>query len=165
MRLQELTLVELGSLSPRRLVFERWAWNMATGLRTRRVSDGDDLDDASVWGTRVGGGLAWDPRPGLLLYGLADGRLDVGPELDHAVSLGPGARLGLFAGEREARFRAHLFGEVTYFALGDTTTRLRGGAAGRLTTSRNTSITIEGSTNRSNGESWFEGGLQLGLHF
>jgi hypothetical protein len=164
-RLQELTLFDTVSLSPRSHAFKPWAWSTGTGLRTRRVRDDGDLDDAAVWSTHLGAGIAWDPHPALLLYGLSDMRLDVGPKLEDDVSFGPGARLGVYLGRREARWKGHLFGELIYFALGETTTATRGGAELRLMTSRNTSIGIEGSINRIHGENWFDGGLRLSLHF
>jgi hypothetical protein len=164
-RLQELTLFEIASLSPRSHAFKPWALSAGTGLRTRRVRDDGDLDDAAVWGTHFGAGLAWDPHRAILLYALANLRLDVGPDLEDDVSFGPGARLGAYAGEREARWRGHVFGEFTRFAAGDTTTWIRGGAELRLMTSRNTSITVEGSIKQIHGESWFDGGLRASLHF
>jgi len=164
-RLQELTLVEATSLSPRSRVFKPMAWSATTGLKTRRVPDGGDLDDSAVWGTHLGAGLAWDPYRGVLVYGLADLRLDVGPDLEENISFGPGVRLGVFAGGADVRWRAHLFGEFTRFALGDTTTWVRGGAAARYATSRNTALTLEGNVIRGYGEVWFEGGLRLSLFF
>jgi hypothetical protein len=164
-RLQELTLFETTSLSPRSHAFKPWAWSTGTGLRTRRVRDHGDLDDAAVWGTHLGAGLAWDPHPAVLLYGLSDLRLDVGPDLEDDVSFGPGVRLGAFAGRHEARWKGHLFGEYTRFAVGDTTTWIRGGAELRLMTSRNTEVSIEGSINRIHGENWFDGALRVSLHF
>ena len=47
----------------------------------------------------------------------------------------------------------------------DTTTWVRGGAAARFSTSRNTALTLEGSVNRIYGESWLEGALRLSLYF
>jgi len=164
-RLQELTLFETVSLSPRNHAFKPWAWSTGTGLRTRRVRDDGDLDDAAVWGTHISVGLAWDPHPEILLYGLSDLRLDVGPDLEDNVSLGPGVRLGVYAGRREAHWRGHLFGELNHFAVGDTTTWIRGGAELRLTISRNTEISIEGSFNRIHAESWLDGALRVNLHF
>jgi hypothetical protein len=164
-RLQELTLFEIASLSPRSRVFKPWAWSAMTGLRTRRVPDGGGIDDAPVWGSQIGAGLAWDPHPAVLLYGLADARLDVGPDLEGDVSLGPGARLGLFVGRAESRWKGHLFSEVTRFAVGDTTTWLLGGVAARLATSRNTALTLESSVNRIYGDTWLEGALRLSLYF
>jgi hypothetical protein len=164
-RLQELALFETSSLSPRSHAFKPWALSAGTGLRTRRVRDEGDLDDAAVWGTHIGAGLAWDPHRAILLYGLPDLRLDVGPDLEDDVSFGPGVRLGMYAGEREARWKGHLFGEFTRFAVGDTTTWIRGGAELRLMISRNTAISIEGSFKRIHGESWFDGALRANLHF
>ena len=151
--------------APRSRIFRPWAWSIGTGLRTRRVPEHGELEDASVWGTQLGAGLAYDPAPGLLLYGLADARIDVGPDPENSFSVGPGARLGMFAGRREARWRGHLFGEVTRFALGDTTTELRGGGSLRLTTSRNTALTLECSVNRAYDETWLDASLQMSLHF
>ena len=92
-------------------------------------------------------------------------QLDVGSDLENDVSFGPGARLGVFAGGTDARWRTHLFGEFTRFAVGDTTTWIRGGAAVRCTTSRNTALTFEGNVIRSYKETWFEGALRLNLYF
>ena len=165
-RLQQLTLLGVSSLSPRSRVFRPFAWSAETGLATRRVPGNDgDLKDATIWGSQFGAGLAWDPGPGLLVYGLADARLDVGTELKDSVSLGPGARVGLVVGGREARFRGQLFGEVTRFALGDTTTSVRAGVEARLSTSRNTALTLECSFNRSYDESWLQSELGLRLDF
>jgi len=164
-RLQELTVIDVASLSPRSRVFRPWAWRVATGLRTRRVPEHGDLEDASVWATGVGFGLAHDLHPALLVYGLGEARLDVGPALDDAVSLGPGARLGAFAGRQDAPWRGHLFGEVTRFAVGDTTTWLRGGGALRLSTSRNTALGFECSVNHSYGETWLDIRFSARLHF
>jgi hypothetical protein len=170
-RLQELTLVEATSLSPRSEVFKPMAWSFGTGQRTRRLpgADGlngsDELEDSSVWSIQFAAGLAWDPAPGLLVYALADLRLDAGPDLEDNVSFGPGARLGLYAGGADSRWRTHLFGEVTRFALGDTTTWARSGAELRYSTSRNTALTVDASARYSYGHTWFEGGLQVSLFF
>jgi hypothetical protein len=164
-RLQELTLLELESLRTRSYVAQPRAWRLGTGLATRRVPDGRELDDAAVWRSRGGAGLAWDPRPDLLLYGLAEGLLDVGPDLEDDVSAGPGARVGVFAGRHGGRLKAHAFGSVTGFVLGEETTWLEGGMGWRLTTSRNSALVVEGTVNRIHDESWFEGGLALNLYF
>jgi len=164
-RLQELTLLEIVSLSPRSRVFRPLAWSGGTGLRTRRVPGNDELEDSSVWSTHGSAGAAWDPHPGVLLYGLGGLRLDAGPDLDDKVSFGPGAQLGVFVGEAGSRFKLHAFGVATWFVLGDTTTTIRGGLQGRLTTSRNTSVHLEGTVNRAYGESWGEGLIQVNLHF
>jgi hypothetical protein len=59
----------------------------------------------------------------------------------------------------------HVFGQVTRFALGETTTWLRGGVELRVTTSANTALVFEGSANRIHGESWFGGAARVNLYF
>jgi hypothetical protein len=164
-RLQELTLLEISSLTPRSRVFRPWAWTAGTGLQSRRVPGGRDLEDASVWGTQMGVGLAFDPTSSVLLYGLADLRLDVGPDLEDSVSFGPGGRLGAFFGNAESRWMGHAFAEATYFGLGDTTTTVRGGMQGRLKTTRNSALVLEATANWSYGKAWAEASLQVNLHF
>ena len=164
-RLQQLTLIDIASLSPRSRVFKPWAWRFETGLRTHRVPDGHGLDDASVWDSQVGAGVAWDPLPGLLLYGLADARLDVGPDLDDNVSFGPGVRFGTFFGRGDSRWKGHIFSEAVRFLAGETTTQLRGGPEVRFSISRNTALILHGSVNRIHGESWLEGNVRLDQHF
>ena len=164
-RLQRLVLFEASSLSPRSRVFKPWAWSVSTGLQTRPAPARRGFDEISVWGNELGVGLAWDPLPEVLVYGLPDVRFDVGPGLEDDVSLGPGAQCGLFVGEAEGRWRGHWFAAVTRFAVGDTTTWLRTGIDARFTTSRNTAIVLEGSGNRMYGENWVEGVVHLQLHF
>jgi hypothetical protein len=164
-RLQQLTFFEVASLNPRSRHSTPWAWSTGTGLRTRRVSDDGDLDDVLVWGTHVGAGLAWDPHAAVLAYALADARLDVGIDLSDNVALGPGARLGLYLGPSDARVRGHVFGEIIYFAVGDTTTRARAGAEARISTSRNTALHFDVSAHRSYGDHWLEAGMRLSLYF
>ena len=89
----------------------------------------------------------------------------MGGDLEDNVSFGPGGRLGVYAGGESSRWRGHLFGEVTRFALGDTMTWYRGGVAGRFAISRNTAFIAEWTATRSYRETWFEGVVSLGLYF
>jgi hypothetical protein len=164
-RLQRLVLFDASSLSPRSRVFKPWAWSVSTGLQTRPAPARGDFDEISVWGNELGVGLAWDPLPEVLVYGLPDVRFDVGPGLADDVSLGPGSQGGMFVGEAEGRWRGHWFAAVTRFAVGDTTTWLRTGLDARFSTSRNTAMVLEGSGNRMYGENWLEGAVHLQLHF
>jgi hypothetical protein len=163
--LETLTLLELASLSPRDHGFRPWAGSFETGLRTRRVPDGNELEDALVWGTEAGWGLALAPDDRWLLYGLADARLDAGPALDDDVSFGGGGRAGGYLGSHGAPVRLHVFGEAIRFFAGEATTWLRGGAEWRLTTSRNTALVAYGTGNRIHDVSWAEGGLRVDVFF
>lgn len=164
-RLHELSLVQSSSLSPRSRIFRPLAWSFGTGLRTRRVPDNDGLDDASVWGTRIGAGAAIDPTRSLLLYALADARADVGPDLDGSAALGLGARGGAYFGTGESRWKGHLFGEVTRYVAGDTTTESRAGIEARWSLSRNFALVLDGTFNRIHDESWGEGALRFHVYY
>ena len=164
-RLQRLTLVELTSLSPRSRIFRPVAWRMATGLRNRRVPERGRLVDVYVWSSDYGMGLAFDPLDSLLVYGLGHAKLDVGPDLEEDVSFGLGGRAGLFLGGPGSAYAGELFAELTRYVAGDTTTELRTGLQGRVTTHRNVTVVAEGTYNRIYGQTWFEGILSLNLHF
>jgi len=163
--LHELTLLGLESLRPTSRVVQPWAWSFETGLATRRVLDDGSLDDAAIWRTQAGVGLAWDPSPFVLAYGLADLHLDVGPDLDDSVSTGPGGRVGVFVGPRSAPWTVHAFARVTEFVLGERTTWARGGLAWRVTTSRNTALVAEAVGHHLHGRDWVEGTLRAHLYF
>jgi hypothetical protein len=164
-RLQRLTLIDLTSLSPRSRVFRPVAWHFDTGLRSRRVEEDDSLEDAYVWNSELGVGLAYDPLPSLLTYGFLHARLEVGAELDHRVAFGPGARVGAYLGRPESAFAAHLFADATQFVAGDTTTWVRTGLEARTSLHRNAALVAEGSYNRLYGRSWFQGALSVNLYF
>ncbi len=166
-RLQELAVIEAVSLSPRSNVFRPLAWKFGTGVRTRRVpaADSGALRDTAVWTTELAAGLAYDPHRLLLTYGLATMQLDAGPGLDDGASFGPGALLGLYLSTPGDRWKLHLFGSVTRFALGDPTTSLRVGVEQRLSLTRNTALTLAGGWRRIARESWFETRLGVNLHF
>jgi hypothetical protein len=164
-RLQELTLLEIVSLKPRTQVLKPLAWRMKTGLETRRLPASEGLADSPVWATEAGIGLSWDPLSSTLLYGLAEARLDLGPDLEHKVDFAPGVRLGVFSGGSEARWKAHLFAEVNYFAINETNTQIRGVVQARLTMSRNSALVAEGSINRSYHTNWAGGVMRLKVFF
>lgn len=164
-RLEELTLVEALSLSPRNEIFESIAWNFSTGLATRRVDDGGDLDDAAVARTDIGIGLAAEPLAGLHLYGLATATLDAGPELEHDVSFGPGARAGVYFTWPGDLLKSHVFGDYRPFLVGDVSHAVRAGVEQRVVLSRNTALIAEGAFRRDEGRDYIEAGVRVQLHF
>ncbi|MBW2723482.1 MAG: DUF4105 domain-containing protein [Deltaproteobacteria bacterium] len=164
-RLEELTLIEAVSLSPRSEVFQPFAWNLSVGLATRRVSSKGELHDEAVARGDIGGGLAWQPWRWLHVYGLATATLDAGPGLAHDVSLGPGARTGVYLNWPRDRFKSHFFADAREFVVGDRTLRLRAGTQQRLTLSRNTALLLEGTYNRVEGADYLQAELALQLHF
>lgn len=164
-RLEELTLIEAVSLSARSEIVKPIAWSLGAGLATRRVTDKGELEDAAVARGDIGAGLAFEPWKWLHVYGLATATLDAGPGLAHDVSLGPGARGGVYLRGPADRFKSHFFADFRGYVVGDRTLRLRAGTEQRVTLSRNTALVLEGSYNRTEGEAYLQGGLALQLHF
>jgi hypothetical protein len=120
--LQELQVIEVRSLPPRDRLFSPISWRFETGLATRLHPEKDgDLEPEYVWRSAGGAGLAYQPWSCLRVYGLGEAHLDVGSRLDHSVALGPGGTLGAYIGLPESRFRTHLAGSGSYFALGERT--------------------------------------------
>ncbi|MCP5040340.1 MAG: DUF4105 domain-containing protein [bacterium] len=164
-RLEEVTIIEALSLSPRGEVFRPVAWHFSMGLATRRVKEDGGLEDAAIGRFEIGMGLAADPLEGLHLYGLGAATLDAGPGLEDDASFGPGARLGAYFTWPGDRVKSHLYGDYRSYLLGDVTHRVRAGTQQRLVLSRNTALIAEGSWNRTEGEEYLQAELSFQLHF
>jgi hypothetical protein len=167
-RLEQVVVLDIASMSPRDRFLRPIAWRADTGLRTRLVADpspGDDFDAEPVWRSGGGVGLAASPASSLLVYGLAEATLDVGPGLEHDVSFGPGASVGLYLDAFEGRLRTHAYGGITRFAAGDRTTWYRGGLEQRVTLGPPAMVSLEGSINRIDGDEWLELSLSLSFFF
>lgn len=164
-RLQELTLVEAVSLSPRVEVFRPFAWRIRTGFETRRVRRPGGLKDSWVARTDIGAGLAYRPADGVHLYLMATALFDAGPRLDSDVSLGFGGVGGAYLRTPLDRLKVHLFVDSSEFVAGDTTTRLRTGGEARMAITRNLAIVGNATYNRIEGSAWFEGGLGVDYFF
>ncbi len=164
-RLEELTLVEAVSLSPRSEMLRPFAWSLSAGLATRRVSRGGDFDDKAVARVDIGAGFAVQPRKLPHAYFLATATLDAGPGLRHDVSLGPGARSGVYLTWPHDRLKSHFFADVRGFVVGDRTLRLRTGTQQRLVLSRNTALVLEGTYNRVEHSGFLQAELSLQIHF
>jgi hypothetical protein len=167
-RLHEAVLLDMVSLAPWDGFFRPVSFRFDTGLRTRLLPDGgggSDLDPDPVWRTQGGLGLAFDLGGAGLAYGMGEAIADVGPDLDDHFALGGGASLGLFVGTPGDRWRGHLFGRVTRFALGDRSTAVRAGLEQRLTLTRNTALKATTAFERDFGESWFDAVVTWNLYF
>lgn len=164
-RLEKLTLLEAISLSPRGEIFRPVAWSVSAGLATRRTKESGGLEDAAIGRVDMGGGVAFEPKSWLHVYGLATGTLDAGPGLRRDVSLAPGVRGGLFFTTPKDFSRTHFFADYRAYVLGDKALRLRTGVAQRFVTSRNTALLAEGTYNRIEGRGYWQGELSLQVHF
>ena len=108
--------------------FESWA-----------VLDGEfppSVTACDGWLITGSGHGAYDPLPWMRLYGFAEAIADVGPDLDHAHAIGPGARLGALLGTRDTPVALDVSARTAFYLLGDATEHLAVGAEARIALGR-----------------------------
>jgi hypothetical protein len=165
-RVERFTLIEITSLSPVDTFFRPVSWTVGTGLDNRLLpGTGGDLGEEYIWHTHGGPGLAVAPWPHALLYGFAEAIVDWSPSLEENHAIGPQGRVGLYAGPADDRWRAHLYGSVTGFVLGDTSQWYRGGLDLRLTLTPQMALRAGVSGNRDFDQSWIESGVGWDVYF
>ena len=169
-RLQDLTLVDIVSVSPWDRFFHPISWTVSTGVRTRLLlRDTEDPDSPLVdryMGSVAGGaGLAIDPGSHALAYGFATVTLDAGEGLVPAYATGPGAAAGVFFGPPGDRWRGHLYGDLTGYAIGDTSVASRVGGEARLTLARHLALEAGVSWNRDFDRNWLDASLYCNVYF
>jgi hypothetical protein len=142
------------------------SWTVGTGLDTRLLpGPGGDLNDEYIWHTHGGPGVAVAPWPELLAYGFAEAVVDWSPALEEDHAIGPQGRIGLYAGPASDRWRAHLYGRVTGFVLGDRSNWYRAGLDVRLTLTPQMALRAGISGNRDFDQNWIEGGVGWDVFF
>ena len=165
-RVERFTLIDITSLSPIDSFFRPVAWTVGTGLTNRLLpGTGGDLGEEYIWHTHGGPGLAVAPWADALLYGFAEAVVDWSPSLEEDHAIGPQGRVGLFAGPANDRWRAHLYGSVTGFVLGDTSQWYRGGLDLRVTLTPQMALRGGISGNRDFDQNWIEAGAAWELYF
>lgn len=166
-RLHELTVVDIVSLSPRDIFFRPISWKINAGLTSRLLphAGSHDLLERHVWRTNGGAGVAFEPWRRGLAYAFVEATADAGPKLEDDYAIGPGLTAGLFFGPHSDRWKGHVFGHVTRFALGSRSTQSRVGGQQRLRLTAQTDVVLEASFNRDFGHSWSEGRLSWRFYF
>ncbi len=116
LRLQNVDLIDIVSLSPRGDFFQPVSWKVRTGLGQKL---GEDGTDHLVYDLTAGAGLAWQiPRLGLF-YVMAEAEGDLGGRSEERWAVGAGGSAGVLHSLNE-NWKIHAFGRDIYYALGDT---------------------------------------------
>ena len=137
-----------------------------TGLDNRLLpNQRNALTEEYIWHSHGGPGLAVAPWPHALAYGFAEAIVDWSPSLEEDHAIGPQGAVGLYAGPASDRWRAHLYGSVTGFVLGDTSQWYRGGLELRVTLTPQMALRGGISGNRDFDQNWVEGGLNWDVFF
>ena len=170
-RLQEFAAIDIVSLSPVDLFFRPISWNVDTGIRSRLLpGDGENpghsgLGERYVWHSNGGAGITTQLWDNATAYGFVDASADVSASLQPAYALGPGLAAGVYVGPASDRWRAHVLGSVTRFALGEESTLSRMGVEARLTLTRQTALEARAVHGRDFDRDWFEGGVAWRVFF
>jgi hypothetical protein len=168
LKLHEVTLIDIVSLAERDEIFQPISWKFGTGMTSRlmpRSGSHGDLSDGKLWHTNGGAGLSVRPWRGALAYTFLEGTFDMSGKLQPNYALGAGASAGIFVGDSEDRWKAHLHARATRFVAGDTRTALRLGLDQRLRLTRNTALELQLGVERDFHETWFDTALFWKLYF
>jgi len=166
-RVEEVALVDLTSLTPRDTFLRPVSWAFDTGWRTRMLSDGsgDGVDPHGVAYLRGGAGLAYALGDRALVYGLGRADVEAGNGLDDHYTIGPGAEAGVLADWLGDRLRTRARVEGWSYLLGDATAAARGGAEATLSLSDRAAVVLEVAVEHAYGETWLDAKLSWRHYF
>ena len=166
-RVHRFTLVDIVSVTPVDAFFHPMSWKVGTGMFSRLVpqNGSNELEEAYVWRSGGGVGIAAQPWASALAYVFVDATADYSPALEEDHAIGPGASAGLFFGPASDRWKGQLSATVTRFALGDVSTYASIGLDGRLTLTPHIAITAGISGNRDFEQNWIEAGGSLSVYW
>jgi hypothetical protein len=161
-RLQDFTLVDIFSLSPRDALFKPFSWRASTRVISLLVPGAGSagipgLEDEYAWRSDGGVGLAYELPGAALAYGFLLADVDVGSALRNAISAGAGGEVGVYFSLMDDRLRIHLSSDVLEFALGQQHTAARWGLGQRIALGPQSALRIEVAARRDYGETWVEG--------
>lgn len=160
-RLEQLTVVGIVSLSPREGLLKPLSWRVSGGAKRIERPDGSRplvgyLDGGSGVSARFG--------PSVLGYALAEGSLLASGTLKENHAAGAGASAGLLF-DANARWRLHAYGRGLRYATGEQHTRLEAGLDQRLTLTRDIALRLETAWRRAYERDTRTVALHLDLHF
>jgi hypothetical protein len=164
-RVEEVRVVDITSITPRDDFLTPVSWRFGAGLRTRLLPDDGDLDPENVGRLDGGAGMAWQPHPGVLVFGFGESTLEVGGALEHDVAFAPGASAGVLAGRAENRLRSKLSAHAAWYVLGDTTDVYRVAMIHDWKLSPHFAVELETAWEHGYGEDWLDAKLALKWFF
>jgi hypothetical protein len=161
LRLEELALVDVSSLTARDTFLRPVSWSFATGWRTRMLSDGsgDGVDPRGVAYLAGGAGAAYAWSQDVLGYSLLRGIVEAGSPLRDDYALAPGAEAGALWRGLDDRARSRFVLQAFRYVAGDTTTALRAAAEGTLALSDRVAVVMEVAGEHAYGETWWSATL------
>lgn len=115
LKLQNLDLIDIVSISPRDDFFKPVSWKVRTGLGQKL---GEDGADHLVYDLSTGAGFAWKVPVFGLFYVFGEAEVDLGGRSEERWAVGAGGSAGMIRTLGEL-LKFHLSGRDIYYALGD----------------------------------------------
>ena len=139
LKLENLDIIDIVSISPRDEFFKPISWKIKTGLVQKVMEDGEDH---LIYELNPGGGFAYKSDVLGLCYLMVETDLNVGGILDEGYAAGIGASMGFIKGLTDF-WKIHFFARDIYYGLGDTHNIFKAALLQNFTISTNTSLTLE----------------------
>lgn len=136
-RLWQLHVIDIVSLSPRDTFFKPVSWKVNTGFDRKLMFDGDDH---LIYRINPGGGLAYDNPIGLT-YIMAESDINAGGVFKDNYSLGFGGSAGIIKTIADW-WKVHISGSALFYKAGDDSRSIKGSLLQSFMISSNNSITI-----------------------
>lgn len=146
LRLESFRPIDIVSLSPWNRFFQPVSWKVATGVEQRTLDDGRERLAAFVNG---GSGLAGRVGPGIV-YAMVDAELDAGRSYEDNYAASAGGSAGVLTTVTDW-WKVHLMLRALVPAAGDPYRSVKGDVAQSLTMSRNNSLLVSLSREKTAG--------------
>ncbi|BCA81139.1 DUF4105 domain-containing protein [Desulfuromonas sp. AOP6] len=154
LRLHNLNLIEIVSLSPRSRFFKPISWKVKTGLIQRPADDGGDH---LVYELSPGGGFSYG-NDAVLGYGMVETELLVSGHFRDSFALGGGGSLGVLVNLAD-RWKVHAAARHIWHEAGDPHRSAEARLDQTLVTGRSSSLTLNLSRQKVHGRYLTDAGL------
>jgi Domain of unknown function (DUF4105) len=162
LKLWNMDLIDIVSISPRDEFFPSVSWKINTGLY-RRPLDRDR--DSLLYRVNPGGGFAFQNGAFGLWYLFLETDLNLGPDLDYNAAAGIGGSAGVLFDITEF-WKAVFSARDIYYGLGDTTNYFKFSLMQNWTLTTNTAIAGDIAVEDSQaGKKIYEYGIRFNLYF
>ncbi len=161
LRLQQLEIVDITSISPRDEIFTPISWKVSTGLKQKATTPDKDY---LVYQLNTGSGLAYNLfSPKVILYGMPEIQGEAGNSLKKGYDAGLGFCAGLLVAPFE-NAKMHLFSRYTHFFVSDSTL-FEAKLSNNIKLSKNIHLTLDLSYEKGEVHETAQSVLSFGLFF
>lgn len=140
-KIENLTLINIASLSPVDSLFKALSWKFNTGLHTIKT---DNCGYCNYWNSNfgTGGAIQTELFHRELFYAFAEGDLNYGSAFEKDYRMGGGGTLGMLA-DLTPRWKLHLSTTYLSFPLGERSHEFRASLEQRYTLQKDLAVRLE----------------------